>query len=51
MFSTMLPKENVNIISLVKSLLFFFYLDAVVTEGGENFSVGQPNALGMVPAS
>ena len=36
----MLPKENVNIISLVKSLLFF-YLDAVVTEGGENFSVGQ----------
>lgn len=40
MFSTMLPKENVNIISLVKSLLFF-NLDAVVTEGGENFSVGQ----------
>ena len=29
----MLPKENVNIISLVKSLLFCFYLDAVVTEG------------------
>lgn len=39
MFSTMLPKENVNIISLVNSLLF--NLDAVVTEGGENFSVGQ----------